>query len=219
MSLIKSRHISKVRSVEIAALNGPASQNIRLEWITESGGTHNAPNDTNEGAVKTTHVLDVPAIWGPVNTDQKEKTRLDQNNMSIDQVGFWYFSKTLDLADKKELVVIHKVKDTYFSGAGTTAAAIWTPDVAPSWTIDQWKGHWILFGDNRFKVLSNTDSALTVDLDGGALPVGSNVGSIYILVIWNPVRDGLGLPSGATSPLGDELVLQSVYCSRQELIG
>ena len=216
--MIKSRHINKIRSIEIAALNGPSSQDVRLEWVTISGGTYNAPNDVYVEATKSVNILDVRAIWGP-ESDDEEKSSLDENKMEINQNGYWYFSKTLDLSNTPELVILHKVKDTYYKAAGTTLADVWTPNTAPTWSVNQWQGYWLVFPDSRFKILNNDTTSITVDLDGGALPVGSNIGEILRLVVWNPIRDDLSVPGGVTSPLGGELTFQSIYSSRQDLIG
>lgn len=214
------RAINKMNNLEAESLYGGSSQIVRLEWITKTGGTPNPAYGVNEGATPTTNVLDnVAAIWGPVQRDQKEKTTISEETLSIDQQGFWYFANDLNLTGKPDLLILNRKMDKAYSGDGTSAAAIWTPDTAPAWTVNEWTGYWLVFPTSRFKILSNTVSALTVDLDGETLPVGSNTGEILTFVKWKPTRDDLSTPGGSLSPLGQEGIYQSILCNRLGIIG
>lgn len=213
---ISAKHVSAAIKREAMTLYGPSSQRVRLEWITESGGVFNAPHDVYVDPVKTPNVSDnVPGIWGPVMRDQRERITLADLALSIDQLGFWYFANDLNLANRKELVILQHVRDQYYTGAGTGLATVWTPDVAPSWTVDEWIGYWLVFSDRRFKVLSNAMLDVTVDLGvDGILPTGSTTAELQQLIEWYPVRDDLAVSAGAMSPLNEIAIFQSVFVSR-----
>ena len=218
--IIRSQHINKMNNLEAAAINSPSSQLVRLEWITEVGGTYLESQRVFEGATLTTNVLDnIPAIWGPVQRDQREKTRIFDQTISIDQQAYWYFDNAQNLSYLDKLMILQRVMDLLFSGDGTAAAAVWTPDAVQAWIVNQWKGYWLVFPTTRFKILSNDATSVTVDLDGGTLPVGSTAGEILTFVKWRAVKDDLSNPGGSMSPLGQEGIFQSVLCTRLGTVG
>jgi len=218
--IIKSQHINKMRNIEAASIYGVGSQLVRLEWITETGGTFVPSRNAYEGSTKVTNVLDnVAAIWGPVQRDQREKVSLQEQAMAIDQQGYWYFDNSLNLTGKPNLIILHRMMDELYSGDGTDASDVWTPDDDPSWTVNQWRGYWLVFAASRFKILSNDATSVTVDLNDGILPVGSTAGEILTFVKWDPDRDDLSNPGGSLSPIGQEDVFQSLLCTRLGIIG
>lgn len=220
MRNVPAKHIQAYLKQEVATLYGGTSQLVRLEWETETGGALNAAHGKNTGATKVTHILDnVQAMWGPVQENQRERIKLEGLALNIDQNGFWYFDNARNLAAKPKMVILHRLKDKFYSGLGTGALAVWTPDVAPGWTVDEWAGYDLVFSDRRFKVLSNTTTALTVTLDGGTLPAGSTTGEVLKLVEWYPVRESLDVLGGSFAPMGLESIFQSVYCQRMSTVG
>lgn len=209
-----------MRNIEAASLYGVSSQLVRLEWITETGGTFIASRNAYEGATPTINVLDnIAAIWGSVQRDQREKLSLEEQSMAIDQQGYWYFDNALNLTGKPNLIILHRVMDELYSGDGTDASDVWTPDDDPSWTTNQWRGYWLVFPTSRFKILSNDGISVTVDFDGGTLPAGSTAGEILTFIKWKPYRNDLSNPGGSLSPLGQEGVFQSLLCTRLGIIG
>lgn len=201
-------------------LYGHSSELFRLEWVTETGGTLNVSHNEYVGATKTTQVdLNIPGIWGPVMRDQRERIDIDGMMVSIDQLGFIYFANDLNLAGKDKLVILQHVKDKYYSGAGVGAAAVWTPDTAPAWTVDEWISYWLVFTDRRFKITDNDAGTLTIDLGSGTLPTSSTSAEIMRLIEWHPVRRDLGVAAGALSPLNERLIFQSVFVSRIPVTG
>lgn len=224
MNRISSRHVKSMLKQEAAILYGPTSSRVRLEWVTEAGGTLNQPHNIMVDATETVNILDnVAALWGPVMRDQREKTRLEGLSLDIDQLGFWYFANDLNLADRDKLLILHRLKDKYYAGAGTGAAAIWTPDEAPSWTADEWIGYWLVFSDRKYKITDNSTTAVTVDLStdpgSNALPILSAEAEIMKLIKWYPIRQDLGVPAGALSPIFEENIFQSIFCSRIPIVG
>ncbi len=226
MPKVSAKHVSKVLKAETSLLYGQSSQRCRLEWITSTGGVLNEPRNLMVGKTDTLVVsADVAGIWGPVMRDQRERVNLDGAMISIDQLGFWYFPHSLNLANKDDLIILQKNKDRYYTGAGVGASAVWTPDTAPTWTVDEWIKHWLLFSDRRFRVTSNTTAAVTVDLTTGVptdlqtLPTDSTSGELIGLAEWYPVRKDLGFAGGALSPLGAGTIFQSIFCSRIPVVG
>ena len=226
MIQVSAKHVSKVLKGEVSALYGVSSQRCRLEWVTVSGGVLNSPHNINVGETKTLQVNeDVAGIWSPVMRDQRERVKFEDQVVMVDQLGFWYFANDLNLAGLQEILILQKFKDKYYTAAGTPASAVWTPTEAPSWSVDEWISYWLVFSDRRFKITSNTTTAITVDLTSGipaskqSLPAGSNTGEIMGLVEWYPVRRDLGIEGGALSPLNAETIFQSVFVSRIPVTG
>ncbi len=221
---VKSSHVAKMLKAETAAIYGHSSGLFRLEWITQAGGALNVPHNEKVGATDTTNIMaDVPGIWGPVMRDQRERISVDGNMISIDQFGFVYFANDLNLQGKNNLVIHEHVKDPSYTGAGTGAAAIWTPDEAPGWTADEWITYWLVFSDRRFKIADNAVGNLTVTLasepNGLALPVAPTSAAIMRLIEWHPVRRDLGVAAGALSPMNEQMIFQSVFVSRIPITG
>ncbi len=140
-------------------------------------------------------------------------------------LGFLFFDHSLVLAGKENLLILQKGQDKYFTGAGVDAASVWTPAVDPEWTANEWVSYWLVFSDRRFRIVSNTTTALTVDLATGpsqqttTLPSGSNTGEIMRLIEWYPVRKDLGIDGGALSPMNTNTIFQSVFVSRIPVTG
>ncbi len=217
---VKSSHVNKMLKAEVSALYGHSSGLFRLEWVTETGGTLNVPHDESVGSTKTTQVqTDVPGIWGPVMRDQREQIRVDGMMISIDQLGFVYFANDLNLQGKDQLVILEHVKDKYYSGAGTGAAAVWTPNTPPAWTADEWITYWLVFSDQRFKITDNAAGNVTVDLVGNTLPTSSTTAEIMRLIEWYPVRRDLGVVAGAIAPLNEQVIFQPIFVSRIPIAG
>lgn len=224
MNRISSRHVKGMLKRETAVLYGPTSHRVRLEWMTETGGTLNEPHGIMEEATETVNIQNnIPALWGPVMRDQREKTQLEGLALDIDQLGFWYFANDLNLADKDKLLILHLLKDKYYVGDGTGAGSIWTPDEDPSWTADEWIGYWLVFSDKRYKITNNSTTAVTVDLNSdpgsNALPALSTESEIMKLIKWHPIRQGLDVVAGALSPMAEENIFQSIFVSRIPAVG
>ncbi len=222
---VSSKHVVKILKGEAALLYAPSSQRCRLEWITSTGGTLNAPHNVMVDKTDTLNVSDdVAGIWGPAMRDQREKIIFENQTLSIDQLGYWYFPDSLNLAGLTNLLILQRNKDKYYTGAGTGAAAIWTPATAPEFTADEWISYWLVFSDRRFKITDNDTTTITVDLTSGvpegkqALP-GSTTAEIIGLVEWYPVRQALGFDSGSMSPMGSQTLLQSIFVSRIPVTG
>lgn len=223
---VSSKHVGKMLKAEIAAIQGHSSGLFRLEWVTKTGGTLNVPHNEPVGATVSVNIeSDVPGIWGPVMRDQRERISIDGNMISIDQLGFVYLSNDLNLQGRDELLILQHVKDKYFTGAGTGAAAVWTPDDAPAWTADEWITYWLVFSDRRFKITDNAAGNLTVDLTtereiaNQSLPAPSTTAEIMQFVEWHPVRQDPGVVAGALSPLNEQVIFQSVFVSRIPIAG
>lgn len=225
MKQVNAKHVNKMLRAETSVLYGPTSQQVRLEWITSVGGTYNAPHNVYVGATETLNVSDnVAAIFGSFKSDQRERINLNGQTLDIDQLGFWYFDNSLNLSEKTKLLVLHRNKDKYHTGAGSSSGSVWTPDDAPGFTADEWISYWLVFSDRRFKITDNDETTVTVDLNSGvpdnlqALPA-SGTAEILGLVEWYPVRRDLGFLGGAISPIGLETIFQSVFCSRIPIVG
>ena len=221
---VSSAHVSKMLKTEISAIYGHSSGLFRLEWITQSGGTLNVPHDELLGATDTVNIEnDVSGMWAPVMRDQRERISIDGNMISIDQLGFVYFANDLNLQGRDKLIILQHVKDKYYSGAGTGAAAVWTPGTAPAWTAEEWITYWLVFSDRRFKVTDNAAGNLTVDLasepGGQALPTSSTSAEIMRLIGWHPIRQDSGVVEGALSQMNEQVIFQSVFVSRIPITG
>ena len=223
---VSSKHVAKILKSEAALLYGHSSQRCRLEWITSTGGVLNAPHNTMVGKTDTLNVSDnVAGIWGPAQRDQREKPILKDQTISIDQLGYWYFPNSLNLAGLTDLLILQRNKDKYYTGLGTGAAAVWTPDIDPEFTSNEWISYWLTFSDRRFKITGNDTTTVTVDLTSGVpgsaqtLPTESTSSEILRLVEWYPVRRGLGIDGGAMSPMGSQTLLQSILVSRIPVVG
>ena len=192
---VKSSHVNKLLKVETSALHGHSSGSFRLEWITQTGGDLNVPHNELVGATDMINIsADIPGIWGPVMRDQRERINVDGNMISIDQFGFVYFANDLNLQGKNNLVIYEHVKDPSYTGAGTGAAAIWTPD-----------GHLTV--------------TLASEPNGLALPTDSTSAAIMRLIEWHPVRRDLGLAAGALAPINEQMIFQSIFVSRIPIAG
>ncbi len=221
---VKTSHVSKMLKAEISAIHGHSSGLFRLEWITQAGGTLNAPHNELLGATDTVNIEnDVAGMWAPVMRDQRERISLDGNMISIDQLGFVYFANDLNLQGRDKLLILQQVKDKYYSGAGTGSESVWTPGTAPAWTADEWITYWLIFSDRRFKITDNAAGNLTVDLTsepgGQSLPTSSTNAEIMRLIEWHPVRRDLGVAAGALSPLNEQMIFQAVFVSRIPIVG
>lgn len=226
MKRVSAKHVTNVHQAELSMLYGPSSQRVRLEWVTSIGGTLNKPHNKYVGATETLHISNnVAGIWGPVMRDQRERVRMEGQAIDIDQLGFWYFDNSLSLAEKTNLLILHCLKDKYHSSNGTGSASVWTPDEDPEFTADEWISYWLVFSDRRFKITDNDTTTVTVDLTSGIpsslqeLPETSTAAEIMALIEWHPVRQKPELPGGALSPMGQETILQSVFCSRIPIVG
>jgi len=221
---VKSSHVNKLLKVETSALYGHSSGLFRLEWITQTGGTLNIPHNERPDATDLTNIMaDVPGIWGPVMRDQRERISVDGNMISIDQFGFVYFANDLNLQGKDNLIIYEHVKDPSHTGAGTGAAAIWTPGEAPGWTADEWITYWLVFSDRRFKIADNAVDNLTVTLasepNGLGLPTDSTSAAIMRLIDWHSVRRDLGVVAGSLAPINEQMIFQSIFVSRIPIAG
>jgi len=223
---VSSKHVNKVLKSEISTLYGASSQRCRLEWITSTGGTLNKPHNLMVGKTDTLVVSDnIAGIWGPVMRDQREKIDLDGQMINIDQLGFWFFPNSLNLAGLDDLLILQRNKDKYYTAPGTGAAAVWTPDDAPSFTENEWISFWLVFSDRRFKIIDNDTTTITVDLTTGVpgskqtLPVASTTAEILALIEWYPIRRDLGVNGGAMSPLASQTIFQSIFVSRIPVVG
>jgi len=167
----------------------------------------------------------IAGIWGPVMRDQREKIDLDGQMINIDQLGFWFFPNSLNLAGLDDLLILQRNKDKYYTAPGTGAAAVWTPDDAPSFTENEWISFWLVFSDRRFKIIDNDTTTITVDLTTGVpgskqtLPVASTTAEILALIEWYPIRRDLGVNGGAMSPLASQTIFQSIFVSRIPVVG
>ncbi len=226
MRKVSSKHVARVLKGEVATLYGHSSQRCRLEWITSTGGALNKPHNKMVGAIDTLNVSDnVAGIWGPVMRDQREKVNLDGQVFNIDQLGFWYFPNSLNLAGLTDLLILQRNTDKYYTEAGIGAGSVWTPDEVPVFTADEWISYWLVFSDRRFKITDNDVTTVTVDLTSGVpsskrtLPTSSTTAEILGLVEWYPVRRGLGFEGGAISPLSSQTIFKSIFVSRTPVVG
>jgi hypothetical protein len=224
MKKVSAKHVNTVLKREFSALHSTSSSDCRLEWITIAGGVYNEPHDTYTGATETVNIdTAVTGMWSPVMRDQRERIDLEEQTLSIDQLGFWFFSNGLNLSSRNDLVILQKDKEKYHSGSGTGAAAIWTLDVDPEFDDDEWLEHWLVFADRRFKIIDNNGTSVTVDLTSGiggsTLPAGPVTGEIMGLVEWYPVRRDLGFSAGVLSPINSRQMFQSIFCSRIPVTG
>ena len=223
---VSSKHVNKVLKAETATLYGKGSQKFRLEWITSTGGSLNRPHNVMVGKTDTLHISDnVSGIWGPVMRDQREKVDLDGQMINIDQLGFCFFPNSLNLAGLQDLLILQRITDQYYTGDGIGAGSVWTPDGAPSFTLNEWISYWLVFSDRRFRITGNDEGTITVDLTKGipsgkqTLPTGSTTAEILGFIEWYPVRRDFGFIGGAMSPLNTQTIMQSIFVSRIPVVG
>ena len=220
---VPSSVINRTRKAELQALHGASSQLVRLEWITATGGTLNIAHGVNAGETKTLQVNDVvPAIYGAPGFRSKDDLDAADRIVSIDEEVTWYFANDFKFGNLAELVIIQKLKSDYLQSDGTGTGAVWTPDSAPAWVVDSLIGYDLVFSDRRFKIISNTALKVTVDLPSLPLPnalPGAAQFEIYESIEWFPIRDDPQARGASLAPLGDQLILQGVACSRIQRAG
>lgn len=144
----------------------------------------------------------------------------------------------LNLRSKDNLRFIQMINSVRITGTATGSGNTWT-DSSKSWTTDQWKGYYFVLSNKRFKILSNTATVLTIepagleiddDLDFDSaesefedcdITMGGEEDTIsYTIqptIAWYPKLLSPGI--GAFVVIGDEIPLQTIFCSREQQSG
>ncbi|MDD5539912.1 MAG: hypothetical protein PHG61_04380 [Candidatus Marinimicrobia bacterium] len=121
------------------------------------------------------------------------------------------------LSGLPKLRIVHCFNTNKVTGTGTGSGAMWTMATA-AWTKNQYVNYWLVFDDRRFRIISNTAITLTVDLAHFALPDSGSF-TIQSLIEYYPKFEEPSLAAGMDLPLGNDLPLQTLICSRQALTG
>jgi len=214
---IGKHDLEVIRKVAMGDMYSPLGQTIRLEWETISGGTLKESFNIIEGGSKTEHIFDTNAIITSV--DFRVLQQLSQEIISHTPAVI-KIETDINLQNSPHFMIAQKL-DTVGWGAkvGSGSSAVWTPTVAPSWTVDQWKGFWLWFSDRRFLIESNSTTALTVDLRDQLLPVSETSAEIIEVQEWYPVFNNPSLSDGMRYPFGGGQLWQSVLCTKIPIPG
>lgn len=211
--MIEVSHLTlkRLRQKAIETLYSSLGQNVRIEWVTRSGGTYNDAWDITEGGTPSDNILDTVAIISGLEEPQLQL--LDKS--IIDASPALLFLETdINLKNRPNFIIAQKIETEYWKGDGTGASTVWTPDSPPSWTADEWIGFSLWFSDRRFEITDNDTTTLTVDLDGGTLPTSSTEAEIVSIQEWFPSLNAPDLADGMVSPLGDSQLLQSLLITK-----
>lgn len=213
---ISENDIRKMRIKAGGNMHSPMGQDVRIEWFIKSGGTPNVTYDIVEGGTDTLNIFDTKAIISSIDDKQLVAlglTLMDGNHALIQ------LDTNINLQMKPNFVIVQKIDTEYWEGDGTGASSVWTPDVAPNWTVNQWKGFWLWFSDKRFLIVSNTTTALTVTLGNHTLPTSSTSGEIVAAKVWKPVHDTPSLADNMRTPIGSDILFQTILCTDTGTIG
>lgn len=206
-----------IRKMMKGVMYSSLGQPIRIEWETTSGGTLKESFGIYEGGSKTENIFDTNAIITSI--DYRALKQLSQeilvNNPAIIQI-----ETDINLQNSSRFTIVQKLTtEGWGAKEGSGAADVWTPTAAPSWTVNQWKGFWLWFGDRRFKILSNTTTALTVILGDQTLPTDPTNAEILEVQEWYPVFNNQSLSEGMRYPFGDGQLLQGILCTKLPVPG
>ena len=214
---ISQNDIRKMKIQAESQMHSAMGQDIRIEWITKAGGTLNAAYNVTEGGTDSLNVFDTKAIITHI-----DDRRLLELGMTLTDADFFFIDIETDinLKNKPNFVIVQKIDDPeYWDGNGIGASAVWTPDSAPSWTVDQWKGYWLWFSDKRFEIVSNTTTALTVNLGNYTLPTISTYGEIVSVKKYKPIMDAPSLDEGMRTPFGSGILFQTIIATTTGTVG
>ncbi|GEM_PF-4365788 len=214
--MISHLDITRMKQEADKTLYSALGQLVRIEWQTQSGGIYKNPFEVYVGGTLTKNVLDTVAL---ISSIRDSELKLMDSEIVRANPAIIKLRTNVNLKNHPNFRIIQKIKDEYWTGAGTGAGSVWTPDSAPNWTADQWRGFWLWFSDKRFEVLSNTATALTVNLAGDTLPASSTTGEIMSVKEWYPVFNQPTLGGGVRSAAGTHQLLQSVLCTEIPIRG
>jgi len=198
-------------------LYSAAGQKIRIEWITESGGSAKAAwGIDHDGGSETENMLDTRCLISNLKRSQfdlLDKAIVERKPVLI------RLETDVNLKTRPNFVIVQRLDTKYWTGNGVGSGAIWTPDSPPGWTADAWTSFWLWFSDKRFEITSNTTTALTVDLDGKTLPASSTSSEIVAVKEWYPILNIPDLADGMDQPLGDSQLSQALICTKLPYVG
>jgi len=209
--MISQREIEVLKLHLTNALYGGVGQDVRIEWITKSGGIADNVWDVTTGGTDTTNILNARGIVMDAERYQG-KLRIVENAIEYQHNVIWLLETDVNLKNQTNFILLQLLKDQYNSGSGTGSGSVWTVS-GSSWTVNQWAGFWLVFSDKRFEIVSNTATQLTVTLAGETLPASSSY-EIMGIKEWYPFIPAPTLEDTMGLALGDGQLLQSVYCSQ-----
>lgn len=210
------KHRMEVTALEM--LNSSAGTDIRLEWITESGGAAYPPFDETTGATITYHNNTVRALVLPTS---RQRINQISDLLSTEEIRQFQFDPKLNLASRDNLTFYLVMKNTGEVGSGTGSDLVWTPDTDPEWTVNEWQGFHVIIGtdDYKWKVLSNDSESLTLEENQHTLPESGEY-EILSLQPWYPLRDKSSAEEGMPAYLmGEHVRFQIFYASNNPMRG
>ena len=217
--MISKRDLEVMRKVANSDMYSPLAQSIRIEWETISGGVLKESFQIYEGGTKTEYVQDVQAIISSIDSDRSNIQQLDSTILTFNP-AIVKIETDINLRNSPNFIIAQKLTtEEWGTKAGIGAAAVWTPEDDPNWTIDQWKGHWLWFSDRRFEIVSNIAIAVTVELRDQALPTALTNADIIEVQEWFPVMNNPSLSDGLRTTLGNEQLWQTILCTQLPVPG
>lgn len=204
-----------MRKVANKDMYSAMAQSIRIEWETVAGGVLKPAFNIYKGGSKTEHVQDVQAIITEIDTAVMPQIQFLDSHILTNSPAIIKIETDVNLKNMSRFMIAQKITNNEWGSLpGSGSVAVWTPSADPSWTADQWKGYWLWFSDRRFEVLSNTTTALTVNLRDQALPTLAT--NAYILGVqeWYPVFNDQSVSNGLRTLLGTEQLWQAILCTK-----